>query len=88
MSQTLTIIGQGYVGLPLAQAAVHAGWKVTGFDLSERVVSGLNSGKSHIDDLSDDEISEMLAAGYSAYQLPWVRPVLQTYPSSSLLQRR
>lgn len=60
MSQTLTIIGQGYVGLPLAQAAVHAGWKVTGFDLSERVVSGLNSGKSHIDDLSDDEISEML----------------------------
>lgn len=66
MSQTLTIIGQGYVGLPLAQAAVHAGWKVTGFDLSERVVSGLNSGKSHIDDLSDDEISEMLAAGYSA----------------------
>lgn len=64
MSNTVTIVGQGYVGLPLAQAATRAGWKVYGLDTSEHVVTGLGQGKSHVDDLSDQEISEMLQLGY------------------------
>ena len=31
-SRVLAIIGQGYVGLPLAMAAVDAGWTVIGID--------------------------------------------------------
>ena len=36
------IIGLGYVGLPLAVELVHAGYRVLGFDVSGRVVEGLN----------------------------------------------
>ena len=42
--KTVAIIGQGYVGLPLAMAATDAGWSVVGIDtdkskvLQERIV--------------------------------------------------
>lgn len=72
MDKTVTIIGQGYVGLPLAHEASKSGWKVFGFDLSERVVSGLNSGLSHIDDISDTDVQAMLENGYSASTDPSV----------------
>lgn len=62
----VVVIGQGYVGLPLAQEASHAGLTVVGLDLSPRIVDGLNSGISHIDDLSNDDIAEMLKNGYTA----------------------
>ncbi len=60
------IVGLGYVGLPLARAAAAAGVSVTGLDLSTRIVEGLNAGRSHIDDLSSDDIAGMLANGFSA----------------------
>ena len=41
-SQVLAIIGQGYVGLPLAMAAVDAGWTVIGIDNFEAKVSQIN----------------------------------------------
>lgn len=66
MNKSVTIIGQGYVGLPLAQEASASGWKVFGFDLSEHVVSGLNAGRSHIDDISDSDVRTMLDNGYTA----------------------
>ena len=62
----VVVIGQGYVGLPLAQEASRAGLTVVGLDLSPRIVDGLNSGISHIDDLSNDDIAEMLKNGYTA----------------------
>ena len=62
----VTIVGQGYVGLPLAQTAVLAGWTVHGLDITSWVVSAINSGSSHIDDVSDAEIAEMLGSGYRA----------------------
>lgn len=62
----LAVIGLGYVGLPLAQEAVRAGMAVTGFDVSPAVVDGLNSGASHIDDLSPEDVDEMLRAGFTA----------------------
>lgn len=65
-TNTALIIGQGYVGLPLAQAAAEAGYKVLGFDLSTELVDNLNSGRSHVDDLSDDEVAVMLEQGYEA----------------------
>ena len=66
MPKQLVVVGLGYVGLPLAQAASKAGLAVTGLDLNEAVVSGLNSGKSHVDDLSTADIETMLAQGFKA----------------------
>ncbi|WP_228552710.1 MULTISPECIES: nucleotide sugar dehydrogenase [Mumia] len=59
-------MGMGYVGLPLAQQAVRKGLDVIGLDTSRRVVEGLSAGVSHVDDLSDAEISEMLDGGFRA----------------------
>ena len=66
MSVDVAIVGLGYVGLPLAQEASRVGLKVLGFDIGQRVVDGLNSGKSHVDDLSDADIAEMQGAGFEA----------------------
>ncbi|MDN5716301.1 MAG: nucleotide sugar dehydrogenase [Janibacter sp.] len=66
MSMDVAIIGQGYVGLPLAQEASKVGVKVLGFEINEGVVNALNSGKSHVDDLSDEDIAAMLEAGFVA----------------------
>jgi nucleotide sugar dehydrogenase len=55
-SQTLAIIGQGYVGLPLAMAAVDAGWTVIGIDNFEAKVALINSGSSPVEDISDAQL--------------------------------
>lgn len=72
MKKSVVIVGQGYVGLPLALEATRAGWGVTGLDLNQKTVSGLNSGKSHVDDLSDADIAQMLQSGYKASADPSV----------------
>jgi UDP-N-acetyl-D-glucosamine dehydrogenase len=66
------IMGQGYVGLPLAQGLANTGTQksVLGFDVSERVVNNLNNGISHIDDISNAEVSEIIATGYRATCTP------------------
>ena len=85
MNKSVTIIGQGYVGLPLAQEASASGWKVFGFDLSEHVVSGLNAGQSHIDDISDSDVRTMLDNGYTASIDPLVISKRQALPISVTL---
>ncbi len=60
------VIGLGYVGLPLAEAAVRQGLTGVGLDLDQRVVDGVNAGRSHIDDLSDADIADMAANGFRA----------------------
>ena len=62
----LVVVGLGYVGLPLAQAASSAGLAVRGLDLNTDIVDGLNAGKSHVDDLSDTDIAAMLGQGFRA----------------------
>lgn len=62
----LVVVGLGYVGLPLAQAASKNGISVTGFDTNNSIVEALNKGKSHIDDLSDEDIQAMLSTGFRA----------------------
>src|SRR5687768_10785241 len=60
---TVVVVGQGYVGLPVAMRAVEAGFNVIGFDVSEPKVAGLRAGKTHIDDISDDHVATALATG-------------------------
>jgi len=57
------IIGCGYVGLPLAVELARAGFKVLGYDVNQRVVDGLNAGRSHIKDIKDPELCEQVEAG-------------------------
>ena len=67
----VAIIGQGYVGLPIAVHAAKAGYEVVGFDLNSKLVSDLNSGKSHIEDISDNELAEITQSGsYTATNNP------------------
>lgn len=47
-SATVGIVGLGYVGLPLVQAFVAAGFRVLGFDVDERKVARLRVGQSYI----------------------------------------
>ncbi|MFL6160466.1 MAG: nucleotide sugar dehydrogenase [Marmoricola sp.] len=65
-STDLVVIGLGYVGLPLAKEATSAGLRVVGLDVTTAIVDGLNAGRSHVDDLSDDDIAAMVAAGFRA----------------------
>jgi UDP-N-acetyl-D-glucosamine dehydrogenase len=60
---TAGILGLGYVGLPLAVAAACRGLKVIGYDVSESRVAELRAGRSHVEDVSDDQLAEALAAG-------------------------
>ena len=69
-SNRLVVIGLGYVGLPLMLEGVRSGYHCTGLDLSERVVELLNSGESHIDDIADADVQEMLDAGFVATSDP------------------
>ena len=62
-SQTLAIIGQGYVGLPLAMAAVDAGWTVIGIDNFEAKVAQINSGSSPVEDISDAQLQAAITKG-------------------------
>ncbi|WP_256838905.1 nucleotide sugar dehydrogenase [Ornithinimicrobium faecis] len=66
MAVDAVIIGLGYVGLPLAQEATRAGLTILGYDINQGVVDALNAGTSHIDDLTDEHIGEMVAGGFRA----------------------
>lgn len=59
----LVVVGQGYVGLPVAIRAVQAGFQVTGFDIDEARVEMLERGESFVGDVSDLELSAALAGG-------------------------
>lgn len=59
----LAIIGQGYVGLPLAMAAVQAGWTVIGVDNLEAKVAQINRGSSPVEDISDAQLQAAISKG-------------------------
>jgi len=62
-AETVIVVGQGYVGLPLAMRAVEAGFDVVGFDVDEDKVKRLGAGDSYIEDIPDDQLEDALASG-------------------------
>lgn len=60
---TAGVIGLGYVGLPLAVAASARGLGAIGFDVSSSRVSALMEGKSHVGDVSDEDLETALEQG-------------------------
>jgi UDP-N-acetyl-D-glucosamine dehydrogenase len=59
----VSIIGQGFVGLPLAIAAAQSGHEVTGIDLDRGLTEKLTSGKSPLGDLTSAQIAGALKTG-------------------------
>jgi UDP-N-acetyl-D-glucosamine dehydrogenase len=62
-SKVLAIIGQGYVGLPLAMAAVDAGWTVIGVDNFAAKVDQINRGTSPVEDVSGQQLQTAISNG-------------------------
>ena len=60
---TSGVIGLGYVGLPLLITAVRQGLGGVGFDVSADRVRTLSGGRSHIDDVTDEDLEKALADG-------------------------
>lgn len=61
---TLVVVGQGYVGLPVAMRAVQVGYHVIGIDLDEHRIAALQAGTSYVDDISDNQLQSALASGH------------------------
>jgi len=54
------VVGQGYVGLPLALAMVQAGHTVNGIDVDQKLIEKINQCDSPTGDISNEEISQAL----------------------------
>jgi nucleotide sugar dehydrogenase len=62
-NQKIVVIGQGYVGLPVAMRAVQMGYNVVGIDVDKRRIDELTHGDSYVGDISDDELRSALSTG-------------------------
>lgn len=63
MNFKITIVGLGYVGLPLARQFTRAGASVLGLDVDEQKVSALNQGRSYIKHIPSEDVAHMRASG-------------------------
>ena len=61
LSTTISVIGLGYVGLPLAISAAQSGYEVYGIDVDLGKVESIKSGKSPVEDISDPEIQNAIS---------------------------
>lgn len=63
LSTPVAVVGQGYVGLPLAVTAAESGLEVIGLDIDQDRVNLINSGLSPIEDISKNRVSAVLKSG-------------------------
>jgi UDP-N-acetyl-D-glucosamine dehydrogenase len=61
----VVVVGQGYVGLPVAIRSTEVGFTTVGFDLSKQRVDSLRNGVSFVGDISDEQLQRALASGYT-----------------------
>ena len=61
--QRVVVVGQGYVGLPLALRAVEVGHDVVGFEADESRAKKLQAGESFVEDIPDEVLAAALATG-------------------------
>jgi len=62
-SAKLVIVGQGYVGLPIAIRAVEVGFSVVGIDVDTVRVAALSAGQSFVEDVFSSDLQAALASG-------------------------
>lgn len=65
-SAIIGVVGLGYVGIPLMLRYSEVGFKVIGIDIDQTKVEKLNSGKSYIEHISDQQILAAKKAGFEA----------------------
>src|SRR6266480_1669920 len=63
MSETIAIIGAGYVGVPLADTFGQAGHSIVLVDVQPGRVDELNRGESYVEDVPSERIKELVDAG-------------------------
>jgi UDP-N-acetyl-D-mannosaminuronic acid dehydrogenase/UDP-N-acetyl-D-glucosamine dehydrogenase len=61
--QKLVVVGQGYVGLPLAMRAVEVGFDVVGLEVDDAKVKRLSAGQSYVEDISDERLQAAIDSG-------------------------
>ena len=59
----LVVVGQGYVGLPLAMRACEVGYQVVGLDVDDNRVKRLAAGQSFVEDVPSAQLAGALASG-------------------------
>ncbi len=62
-NRNVSVIGQGYVGLPLALAAANSGWNVTGIEVDASRFGLLSSGISPIEGIETDKFHKLINDG-------------------------
>ncbi len=62
-ARKLVVIGQGYVGLPLAMRAVEVGYDVVGLEVDKTRVERLAAGDSYVEDISSESLAANLGTG-------------------------
>ena len=63
MGDKLVVIGQGYVGLPVAMRAVEAGFDVVGLDADPVRVAELAQGRSYVEDIGQVTVAQARQTG-------------------------
>src|SRR6185312_14631497 len=63
-SAKVAIIGQGYVGLPVAMRAAEVGFPTIGFEVDARRLAALRRGESYVEDVTPEALKRALEAGY------------------------
>ena len=63
MKNSIVVVGLCYVGLPISIAADKSGFNVIGIDLNQEKVAKINSGKSPIEDVKDNENLDLVELG-------------------------
>jgi nucleotide sugar dehydrogenase len=61
----VVVVGQGYVGLPVAMRAVEAGFRVTGYEVDETRLSALRDGRSYVEDVPSERVAAACRSGYT-----------------------
>ncbi len=59
----VSVIGLGYVGLPLAIEFAGKGFNTVGFEVDERKASQINAGQSYIGDVASSLVKELVESG-------------------------
>ena len=81
----IAVVGLGYVGLPLVIEATKAGLSVVGIDTNTSLISDLQSGHSHVEDISHEDLTQALNAGFTltadAVAIAGVGAIIITVPT-------
>lgn len=72
-TSTVIVVGQGYVGLPIAMRAVEVGYSVLGIDLDNNRINSLLAGKSYVEDVADSTLRSALESSRYAPLLGYDR---------------